>query len=123
MKVEFHRSAGPEGQILHGAQDLVVGQEYLVLELVISKKNMLLRLLIGPDSFGESHSALYPSWAFATTSEIMPKNWRIRIDTESLMLVGPEAWMTDGFWERYYDGESEARRIFEVELKIVLEGS
>ncbi|MCD0445944.1 hypothetical protein LO763_20240 [Glycomyces sp. A-F 0318] len=97
-------------------------QEYHVLELTISCESTYLRLLVGPNSMGESYSALYPSWGFVTTSDSISLNWRIKINDESLILIGPESWMADGFWERYYDGEPKARKIFEIELNKILDG-
>jgi len=72
--------------------------------------------IIGDDGFTP---ALYESHLFIPISSAIPHNWVINFDGDIFQL-SPLPWLTSGFWEQYFDGDHEARKIFSEETKIIL---
>lgn len=55
----------------------------------------------------------YQSWRqFEIVTSTIPSCWIVRSEPVSYMHLGPAAW-TQQFWERYYDEDRQARRIFQ----------
>lgn len=44
---------------------------------------------------------------FRTVDSSIPRSWVAVIDA-GMLLLGPAAWLTPGFWEAYYDGDEQA---------------
>lgn len=61
----------------------------------------------------ECTPALFGASQFEVVSDAIPSAWRVRRVGDSLLLLEPEAWLTPGFWEAYFNLDPEAERIFE----------
>ncbi|MFE9425268.1 hypothetical protein ACFYNO_20100 [Kitasatospora sp. NPDC006697] len=108
---------------------LRVGREYLVLEVMVRLQGdgprTVLRVL---DEEREPHEpfgghSLWNAELFETVSDRMPGCWVPRRDGD-LLVMGPEAWHRDGFWEDYYstepgDGPSAAWRDYREALALI----
>lgn len=50
----------------------------------------------------------------------IPANWIVGFDPGSgTFLLGPPAWQSPGFWERFFDFDSVARRDYEEHRRII----
>lgn len=52
--------------------------------------------------------ALYDSRCFAEVDGALPSGWSVRLLSSGSVTVGPTELLVSGFWERYFDGDSEA---------------
>ncbi|WP_059011876.1 hypothetical protein [Streptomyces specialis] len=115
--MKFTRSEGLEPRAFQGATALRPGAEYIVLE-IFSQHN-------GDTSFRIEYSpyescAIFDSRLFTITSPTIPPSWIYsQLESGSFSLC-PEPWSHLGFWEAFYDRESEAVAVYEAEKQKVL---
>ncbi|WP_132156336.1 hypothetical protein [Kribbella antiqua] len=57
---------------------------------------------------------------FETVDHSMPSNWGAKVSGEGFLSIGPQNWLEDGFWERYFDDDARAVNLFERELSTTL---
>ena len=57
---------------------------------------------------------------FEVVGDAIPSNWRVRIDEEGNVDVGPTAW-AGAFWDDYFQAESANRPVLERELTVIRE--
>ncbi|MGA0568365.1 hypothetical protein ACO2Q7_13610 [Rathayibacter sp. KR2-224] len=60
---------------------------------------------------------------FETSDTSIPPNWAASIVEGGLIELAPARWTARGFWELYYDGDPQARRVFDEELCDILRPS
>jgi hypothetical protein len=59
---------------------------------------------------------------FEACTGYIPPNWICRHTTEQGIYIQPAAWLEkDMFWEEYYQGKYMAQRLFDREVRIMLE--
>ncbi len=58
----------------------------------------------------------WPSEMFMTTDAELPSTWVAQVGEGGVLRMGPAAFLTEGFWERYFDQEPEAMRVFDEQL-------
>jgi hypothetical protein len=63
---------------------------------------------------------LFEAECFSTVDETIPANWVIRIAELGIFELAPKAWLADGFWEAYYDGDAHAAESVAIESKIIM---
>ena len=51
----------------------------------------------------------------------IPPTWIIRLGPGGWIELTPKPWAQTGFWERYYDGDADARTIVEEEWRKIIE--
>jgi hypothetical protein len=49
---------------------------------------------------------------FEVVSSVIPGCWVVSLDPGRYLSLAPLAWAAAGFWERYFDGDGQASRIF-----------
>jgi hypothetical protein len=64
--------------------------------------------------------SLHPIGQFEIVNDIIPSSWRVFQREKGGMFFGPSAWSQTGFWEKFFDGDAEAKRAFEVERERIL---
>ncbi len=93
------------------------GKDYHVLSIFCDKRSIFFYRIIGDDGITP---ALYESSLFIPISSKIPCNWIIDLD-EDVFQLSPASWLTSGFWEQYFDGDQEARKIFSKETRIIMD--
>ena|SRR5215469_5724280 len=94
---------------------------YTVLCVYAGKDGVLYRLSASDDTM----SPVFHSAKILTILDHrIPSTWTVHAEvgrSGSMFLeICPAAWMADGFWERYFDNDDEARKIFERERKKIM---
>ncbi len=92
------------------------GEDYHVLSIIYDERKIFFYRIIGDDGITP---ALFESNLFVPVSSTIPSNWTINFDGNIFQLA-PLSWLTPGFWEKYFDGDHEAREIFSAEYQIIL---
>jgi hypothetical protein len=91
---------------------LTIGKVYHVLEVIQGSNKKWMIRLVGDDLNG---AALFPLEEFEIVTHKLPDSWIIKWDKEGFFRLTPEPWSHAGFWERFYDKDSDAMRVFERE--------
>lgn len=96
-----------------------VDRQYTVVAVTCDQRGLLqLQLITDSDDLG-----WFDADCFVTVETSIPPTWTVRLDERGNFDLAPAAWHARGLWERYYDGDSEARAIVESELSALLGGS
>ena len=96
---------------------LTVGAVYHVLEIVVSEVGTIKFRLLGDDKWTP---ALHLSTQFELVSGLIPACWAVQFGLDGSLKLAPNMWMDRGFWERYFDGSTRERQIFEDTYKAIL---
>ncbi len=98
---------------------LSIGKEYVVLAIEIYPGKDILYRLVGNNE--NKRPALYDASQFEVVSDKIPSNWTIHQLKCGLLDLSPKAWLTEGFWENFYDLEPEALETYKREARIIYE--
>lgn len=60
--------------------------------------------------------ALYDSRCFSEVEGTIPADWQVRLADSGSVTFGPAPFLVLGFWEKYFDGDSEAIEIYRATL-------
>lgn len=118
MKVRCIRIFDARGNPVEQSPWLTIGKVYLVLAVSFGTEPGPSLRLIGD---GQNGVALFRWKEFEVVSSIVPPTWIIFPGLKSIVQLAPEPWTQPGFWERYYDRNPDAVRIFEEEAKKIIE--
>lgn len=58
----------------------------------------------------------WPSDMFMTSDAALPSTWVAQVGEGGVLRMGPAPFLAEGFWERYFDREPEAMRVYDEEL-------
>lgn len=64
-----------------------------------------------------STPALFVASEFLLVDGSLPSSWCIHVHLDGSFVFGPSAWLELGFWTRYFDGDDDAKRIFELHIQ------
>lgn len=92
---------------------LTVGREYDVLAVYFDRTQGTLFRIIGNDTFTP---ALFPLEILEITDSRIPQNWVLEKDSSGVLRLSPKAWLETGYWDRFFDREPQAIKIFEEEV-------
>lgn len=98
---------------------ITIGKEYTVLEILICPNGALEYRMAGDHPLGAP--AIYKAFQFEIISKLIPSNWQLGFYGDDLIVVGPKAWNTPGFWDACYDGAHEEREIYRREAQIIMD--
>lgn len=98
---------------------LTIGKEYVVMELLLSVKKGISYRIVGDNQ--DAAPAVFPAAEFEIISGHVPKNWKLTIKQNGLMVNGPLSWRDPGFWEDCYDHDPKALEIYKQEARIIME--
>jgi hypothetical protein len=106
------------GEAIESSSWLSVGRVYHVLSIHMQAGYQLKFQLIGNDGITP---AFHSAEQFEVTSDHIPSNWSVSSVAGSHFELAPRAWSSPGFWESYFDGDSDALSLFEREQEAMLE--
>lgn len=118
MKVLCTRLPSPlDGVDLKSSPWVTIDGEYTVLGALAEFGGRVQLNLLTDDrqSFG-----WFDSDCFLVVDPAVPTNWSARIGEGGTFELAPEAWLEEGFWERYYEGDPAAAESVDRELAIIL---
>jgi hypothetical protein len=111
MKVRCVKILDARGNKLESSPWLSLDGVYDVLSIYIEKQGRTLVRLIGE----QSTPALFSLEEFEIVDGSIPRNWTVSATSSGNLDVEPDSWKSPGFWDRYYDGDGEAQKIFDDE--------
>lgn len=97
------------GESIDQSAWLTIGRVYQVFEIHVDKVGTIKFRLISDD---QSIPALHVATQFELVSGFIPSCWIIRFTPNANFKLIPKQWAEPGFWERYFDGAIDERRIF-----------
>src|ERR1700722_5571273 len=118
MKVRCVRIFDPRGNPLEQSPWLTIGKVYIVLSVIFdigTAPGRPLRLRLVGD--GRNGLALFRWDEFEIVSSIIPPTWIIFPGPASLIYLTPEPWTQPSFWDRYYNDDAEALKVFDQERR------
>ena|SRR2546425_9075809 len=118
MKVRCTKLIDVRGSPQLRSNWLTIGNVYHVLSIVLDIHGSWLLRLIGDTHPGVG---LFPLQQFEVLSSKIPDTWIITWNSKGVFELTTNAWNQPGFWERYFDNDSEAIRIFEEERRKIVE--
>ena len=117
MKVRCIKLTDSMGNPRGQSSRVSIGSIYPVLEVIQDTHHRWLLRLPGD---GPNGVAIFGRDQFETVSARIPNVWIAKWNTQGGFALTTEAWAQPGYWERYYDRDPEARKVFEEEkAKIV----
>jgi hypothetical protein len=113
MKVRCVRLLDESGREQASSAWLTVGRVYLVLSLYLAPHGNSVQIM---DDQGPG-PGFYRLDQFDLVDGSVPAIWvASKMPGGSELSLEPAAWTPVGFWERYFDGDPEARALFKQEL-------
>jgi len=97
---------------------LTLGKIYHVLEVVHDVHGKWLFRLVGDDVNGV---ALFRSVQFEIVSARVADVWIVKWNDSGGFKLTTQAWSQPGFWERFYDRDPEAEKIFEEDKTKIIQ--
>ena len=96
---------------------LTVGKVYTVLSVALDVHcRWSFRLMT--DETG--HVGIFRREQFEVIDSTLPETWAISWSADGTFELSPPEWLTAGFWEHYFDGDADARSVFQRELAKIL---
>lgn len=96
---------------------LTIGKEYVVLSIHVYSDIVMYNIINDNSNQSPgSHDAIQ----FEVVSHRIPSNWRINPGTLNLFTLGPKAWEQENFWDRCYEGDPEAIKVYKSEATIIM---
>jgi hypothetical protein len=93
---------------------LTLNHEYLVLSILFVPNGTAKLRIIADDN---RTPILVDYVMFAANSQPLPRTWVAMIGEGGVLELGPRRWLELGFWERYFDGDSDAVAAFQDEVR------
>lgn len=91
---------------------LTLGRDYLVLAAEMPPRGPArLRVIADDDT-----PILASASLFAVNAQELPRTWVFAVREGGVVELGPRPWIESGFWERYFDGDEDAVRLFREEV-------
>lgn len=117
MKVAFKGDEGLDQRIRHGSHLLRQGVEYVVLEIFcqVNGSNKF-RIECADDEV----PPLFDSRLFEVLDSSCASSWRLTIEWDGSLTLGPPAWAAAGFWEAVMDEEDQALEVYRRERDRIL---
>jgi len=118
MKVRCIKLLDSKGNPEKASPWLTLGNVYHVMTVIFGTQEKWLLRLVGD---GRNGLALFPLEQFEVVSSKIPAGWVITWNSKGVFELSTEQWNQPGFWERYYDRDPEAVRIFEDGRRKIIE--
>jgi hypothetical protein len=96
---------------------LTLHHEYLVLSVLVAAHGPAKFRILADD---KRTPILVEATLFAAEAQPLPPQWVAAIREGGVMEFTPRGWLEHGFWERYFDGETDAVACFQAELEAMI---
>jgi len=63
--------------------------------------------------------ALFPAYDFEIVDPNMSPVWVASVDLNGYLELSPQEWLTDGFWERFHEGDPKAVTILRKGIEAI----
>ncbi len=97
---------------------LRLGSKYPVQAIYFDQEQGVRYRIISDDA---ATPALFAASAFTVIDGHIPESWRAHAYSSGAFTLGPAAWLEPGFWERFFDDDAEARRVFDLNTTRILD--
>jgi hypothetical protein len=97
---------------------LTIGRLYHVLSVISDSHGRWLVRIMGDSEPG---LGLFSLRQFEIVSDTIPSSWIVTWNNEGVFELTTKAWSEQGFWDRYFDNDPIARKIFERERQKIIE--
>jgi len=91
---------------------LTLGKTYHVLSVILDVHTTWLVRLVADD---DETVGLFRLCQFDVTSAKVPASWVATWNESGVFELTDERWSNTGFWDRFYDRDADALRVFEQE--------
>lgn len=92
---------------------VIAGNEYAVASILAVPGNSIeLQIVTGPGEL-----TWHDSTSFETVDPTVPENWVAQIAAGGAVRLAPRRWLAAGFWEAYYDSDTDAMEAVSAELR------
>jgi len=95
---------------------LTLNDEYLVLSILVAPRGPAKLRILADDN---QTPILVDATMFAADSQPLPQSWVATIREGGVVELGPRSWLEHGFWERYFDGDTDAIATFQHEIQVM----
>jgi len=119
MKVRCIKLTDSMGNPREKSSRLSIGKTYHVLEVIQDTHHRWLLRLPGDGSNGV---ALFALEQFEIVSVRIPHIWITKWNVNGGFSLTTEVWGQPGYWERYYDRDPEALKVFDEEKAKITQG-
>jgi len=96
---------------------LTIGRTYVVLTIEIGVHRHLWFRLIGDDS---PSPILEDTQQFEIVDGRLPSRWIVWSDGKGFLMLAPQSWTYDGFWEQFFNNDEYARQEFRKEHALII---
>jgi hypothetical protein len=121
MKVKCIRLFNDQGQEIEFSAWLTIDKIYHVMSILIDANGSRSYRIVTKDTEGEwPDMGIYHEKCFEIISDIVPSNWHVKINNNSLIIISPKSWQEENFLENFYDHNPQSYKIFKKEKDIIL---
>lgn len=93
-----------------------VGREYVVLGVeAVPGRGVSFRI----EDAEQGSSSMWNSEMFDVVDPALPKSWVAQVDGRGTLFLEPEAWLEDGYWERFFDRDPVALDAYDRESALI----
>jgi hypothetical protein len=119
MRVLCTRLPGPvDGVDIEESPWVSLHAEYDVVALLAEPRGRVQLQILTNDG----HSlGWFDSDCFLVVDATLPHTWVARLGEDGKLEFAPEAWLTPGFWESFYDGDPTAVELVDSALRRLLD--
>jgi hypothetical protein len=116
VKVRCVRQFNARGEPITSSSWLTNGSVYHVLEVIHDREGLKFRIL------GEERAtpALHRADQFEIVTDTIPTRWVVKFKANNFLKLSPREWLQENFWTRFFDGDQEARKVFEKTYRAIL---
>jgi len=117
MKVRCTRLLDAFGNAQESSAWLTIGKVYHVLSIILDGHGNWLLRLVGDTAPG---GGFFPLHQFEVLTSKIPDTWIVTWNNNGVFELTTNEWNQLGYWERYFENDAEAIRVFEEEKRKII---
>lgn len=103
--IVYYNAKTAESNWLH------IGSNYAVQAIYFSQNQGARFRIISEDN---ATPAMFAATDFTVVDSRIPETWRVHIHSNGDVELSPKSWLEPGFWVRFFDGDADARHLFDL---------